>query len=91
MGIAEKLVQRVPETGARPGKDAGEVAETGDATLCRRGVAHVQDHAGGDRGGGVLPITLLGRVLARAHDHIRHVLGVGDVARRSEPNFGQRD
>ena len=56
----------------------------------RRLVADVQNHSGRDRSRCILPIALLRAVLAGAHDHVGDVLGIGDIARSEETNFGER-
>ncbi len=53
-------------------------------------VANMQDHPGCDRCGGILPVAFLGAIFAGAHDHVRDVLRIRNVARGADADFGKR-
>src|SRR3954454_1131523 len=50
----------------------------------------MQDHPGGDGCRGILPVALLGTILAGAHNHVRDVLRIRHVAWGAYADLGQR-
>lgn len=49
----------------------------------------MQNHARGDGGRGVLPITFLWAVFASSDDHISDVLCIGNISRRKQSDFAE--
>ena len=66
-----------------------QIGQTRDAALGGGCIAGVQNHASRDGNGRVLPVALLRTVLTGAHDHVRDVLCVGNVAIGVQTDFGK--
>ena len=88
--VGEKLGESFAEGEAGSRKDAGEQAERSLPTFESGGIAHMQDHPRRDGRGGVLPVAFLRAVFPGADEHVRNVLGVGNIAIGEEANFRQR-
>src|SRR5471032_2411783 len=86
----QQLVERLAKTGTGPREYVRQICEAGNAAFERRFVADVQNHSRRNGRGGILPVALLGAVLASADDHVRDILGVAHIARREDPNLAQR-
>jgi hypothetical protein len=101
----EQFVEGVVEAGSGAGKQVREVREAGlavftrcgvalllsqDATLYRDGRGDMQDHAGSDGGGSILPVALLRAVFSGANDHAGNVLRVAHIAGSEQTDLAQR-
>src|SRR5947209_17849805 len=49
----------------------------------------MEDHSSRDARRGVLPVPLLGTVLSRADDHVRHVVRIRNVSCGKQAQLGQ--
>src|ERR1700724_2601879 len=87
--VGEQLCEGFAEVETGSSKDAGELAERCLPSLECGGIAHMENHAGGNRRGGVLPVAFLRTVFSGTHEHIRHVLSVRNIAVRKEANLGE--
>src|SRR5580704_12831483 len=80
VSVGEKLGQGFAEVESGSREDAGEKAERGLPAFKGGCIAHMEDHSGSDGRRSVLPIAFLWAVLARADEHVRNVLRVGNIA-----------
>src|ERR1022692_3127335 len=86
----EQLFERVLKAQSGASEQVREIRQAGLALFERRGIAGVQDHAGGDGGRSILPVALLGTIFAGADDHAGNVLRVTDIPWSEQPHLAQR-
>src|ERR1700733_6527696 len=85
----QQLVESVMEARSGAGEQVREVCQAGLAVFARRGVAHVQDHAGGNGSGSFLPVALLRAVFTGADDHTGDVLRIAHIAGSEQTDLAQ--
>ena len=89
LGI-QQFREGIPEVRAWCRKDVREISQGSHTSFARSRITNVQDHAGRDGSGGILPIPLLRTILTGPHDHVGDVLRVGDITRGEQAHFGKR-